>query len=469
MNTALKPNNEELRRIAAEVLLTRRLKRSFIPIDEKREIDSSFITCAEYQLFLDDMRVKDEYYQPYHWAGIRFPKGKAKQPITGIQAHDAIKFCEWLTQKKGVRYRLPEKDEVDGISDHSSEIATWSNDRRLIGLSSEIVAKYRKQVSELSELPLSSSIIDNLIIISPFGFYIYYTVTDALDLDLVRAGVHSLYPALAFRRARRLASILISAPSPSPSRPFGPLPFPPPPLTFPPPPPLHMIIEAFIRDCFNTFKLRNGKIPIPPPPGTSPWYYHDVRSLTSHTAFLQARDHAYSFYLDRASVSSFVGIEQIRDNIKSHNFSEAIELLQKTLETPLPEAHKRQVVVLYDAVRAAQAETFSEWRYRYCQLALRISKYAFTCIGSQPIKSRFWQRWWTIFVLMIYVFFGDQSNKPRWWKRWLQQWTTSELTILSENEKGYILQYYWFFRILQAREEGKLPAWEGIRLVRERG
>ena len=30
------------------------------------------------------------------------------------------------------------------------------------------------------------------------------------------------------------------------------------------------------------------------------------------------------------------------------------------------------------------------------------------------------------------------------------------------------LDLYWYSRIILARVEGKLPAWEGIRLVRER-
>lgn len=44
-------SDDPARRLAAEVQLTRRL-RSLQQIDDRREIDLKFITCAEYQLFL---------------------------------------------------------------------------------------------------------------------------------------------------------------------------------------------------------------------------------------------------------------------------------------------------------------------------------------------------------------------------------------------------------------------------------
>jgi len=69
-------------------------------LDEKREI-SDLITCAEYQLFLDEMKAVGECYQPEHWETHEFPQGEAKKPITGIRGIDADKFCQWLTSKYG--------------------------------------------------------------------------------------------------------------------------------------------------------------------------------------------------------------------------------------------------------------------------------------------------------------------------------------------------------------------------------
>jgi len=35
-------------------------------------------------------------------------------------------------------------------------------------------------------------------------------------------------------------------------------------------------------------------------------------------------------------------------------------------------------------------------------------------------------------------------------------------------DRQAILEVYWWLQIVEAREKGQLPAWEGIRIVRER-
>lgn len=97
-------------------------------IDERREISTDFVTCAEYQLFLDEKYVQSEYRQPDHWDDYLFPKGCALEPILGVRAEDADRFCEWLSQRQGnkFRYRLPMLEEV---SNHPTiverEIGCW--------------------------------------------------------------------------------------------------------------------------------------------------------------------------------------------------------------------------------------------------------------------------------------------------------------------------------------------------------
>lgn len=85
--------------LAANVLLSRRLQK-LLRIDENVEIDMSYITCAEYQLFIDEKLKADEYRQPDHWKSYRFPPGDAQKPITGVRSSDAKEFCEWLTQQQ---------------------------------------------------------------------------------------------------------------------------------------------------------------------------------------------------------------------------------------------------------------------------------------------------------------------------------------------------------------------------------
>jgi hypothetical protein len=84
-------------------------------IDENTYIDDTLVTCAEYQLFIDEMREKGRYYQPDHWTSYEFPKGQAREPILGIRHADAVAFCEWLTWKElsGWGFRLPTPEEAN--------------------------------------------------------------------------------------------------------------------------------------------------------------------------------------------------------------------------------------------------------------------------------------------------------------------------------------------------------------------
>jgi len=83
-------------------------------IDENTYIDDTLVTCAEYQLFIDEMRERGKYYQPDHWASYRFPVGDARKPILGMRLSDTYTFCEWLTQRDIAtwRYRLPFYEEA---------------------------------------------------------------------------------------------------------------------------------------------------------------------------------------------------------------------------------------------------------------------------------------------------------------------------------------------------------------------
>ena len=116
--------------LAANVLLSRRLQ-NLLRIDENVEIDMSYITCAEYQLFIDEKLKAGEYRQPDHWTSYRFPTGDAKKPITGIRASDAEEFCEWLTQQQsalGFKYRLPTLAEVEEYPITEKQVGCWCFD-----------------------------------------------------------------------------------------------------------------------------------------------------------------------------------------------------------------------------------------------------------------------------------------------------------------------------------------------------
>lgn len=134
------------RRLAAEVQLSRRLN-TLQRIDDQRAIDLTYLTCAEYQLFLDDEAAEGNYHQPDHWVDQRFAKGEALKPVKGIRPKDAEAFCRWLTQRQGgnVRYRLPFQDEArqhQARHNNEEKLAGWCRSEtgyELVGLQESYV------------------------------------------------------------------------------------------------------------------------------------------------------------------------------------------------------------------------------------------------------------------------------------------------------------------------------------------
>src|SRR5215212_2214470 len=128
---ALESKNVDESRPAAIARLLHRLHNSFQRIDDEREIDLEYVTCAEYQLFIDDMREQGRYFQPDHWRRFQFPSGFALEPVRGIRPEDAESFCRWLTQRYGsvgMRYRLPTIAEVNDFPASEGMTACWCRD-----------------------------------------------------------------------------------------------------------------------------------------------------------------------------------------------------------------------------------------------------------------------------------------------------------------------------------------------------
>ncbi|MCP4417203.1 MAG: NACHT domain-containing protein, partial [Chloroflexi bacterium] len=105
---SIEDDNPEISRIGAEVLLQLRL-RQLVRLDETTYADSSLVTQAEYQLFLNEMRGSGSYRQPDHWSDLQFTRGDGQTPIVGVRPSDAHAFCNWLTERESGpwRYRLP--------------------------------------------------------------------------------------------------------------------------------------------------------------------------------------------------------------------------------------------------------------------------------------------------------------------------------------------------------------------------
>jgi len=101
-------------------------------IDESTYIDDTLVTCAEYQLFIDEMREQGKYYQPDHWNLIQFPVGQALGPITGVRFNDVKEFCKWLTERESGewKFRLPMPREIElspNIQTEQLPLGYWCN------------------------------------------------------------------------------------------------------------------------------------------------------------------------------------------------------------------------------------------------------------------------------------------------------------------------------------------------------
>ncbi|MEA5508344.1 SUMF1/EgtB/PvdO family nonheme iron enzyme [Crocosphaera sp. UHCC 0190] len=88
LEQGLESPDPKIATLAAEVKLWRRIN-NLLAIDEDLEIDTIYITRAEYQLFVDQWLNSEEH----------FPSGTAKQPITQVSWYNAMRFCAWLSAK----------------------------------------------------------------------------------------------------------------------------------------------------------------------------------------------------------------------------------------------------------------------------------------------------------------------------------------------------------------------------------
>ncbi len=180
------------RRLAAEVRLGRRLK-SLQRVDEQREIDPDFVTCAEYQLFLDDMRERGYYYQPDHWTALHFSMGTSGQPVAGLRYEDARDFCIWLSMRQGgtLRFRLPRPEEARQYSASNTSLSCWCADGEqysLVGLTQRHEGAIRTDIERLPMLSLRPSI--------PLERSLNREVDSVFDHDVIKALNMQLDPAL---------------------------------------------------------------------------------------------------------------------------------------------------------------------------------------------------------------------------------------------------------------------------------
>lgn len=112
------------RRIVAEALLSFRLNR-MMPVDQEVSVADSLITNTEYQLFINQQRVK--HVKPDQWWHYQytFRSGKGHEPAVDLRPADAVAFCHWLTEQdeQGREFRLPYTGEFSPLV---SDVGYWT-------------------------------------------------------------------------------------------------------------------------------------------------------------------------------------------------------------------------------------------------------------------------------------------------------------------------------------------------------
>lgn len=429
---ALESEDDDTRHLAAEVHLNRRLDK-LLAIDEQRAIDLRYVSSAEYQLFLDEMRVGGDYYQPDQWTKFVFNKSEALEPIRGIRYEDAVAFCAWLTQKRGgtVRYRLPRATEA---GDHEAKpgtyeqpLATWCEGGVLVGLSQAGIAELNVKLATLSTLPRpgievqTPSMIGPERIEHPFATNVQLPAKPASDfrsaLNLASGIQSGQITERAFQVARRPAAELARD--------------------------LQRVKELF--QDLGYVKNAEGIFP---------------RKLAIHQILERASKHcldiARMMDTPRAMALAF-GIACERDSIR------VVELAKELGQ--IRELAINRVEKLGDArdcARHLASNVFDSEYWTYLNIILSVLDVSHV---TEWQALRTGQRKYMIRVFED-AYSGAHSANRHLILVAVIVWLSRKDPYSTLHLQQY-LSGHWWMQIFVAREEGRLPAWEGIRIVRE--
>ncbi|MBV9927629.1 MAG: NACHT domain-containing protein [Acidobacteria bacterium] len=416
------------RQLAAEVQLSNRLK-SLHRMSEWDDIDLQYLTCAEYQLFLDEMRSQDKHHQPDHWTQASFPSGRASEPVTGVRAEDARAFCLWLTQRQGgsTRYRLPRPEEASQFPAQTPELGSWCVDDdgsafSIVGLTDACRNTIRQHLSSLSTLPLPPVVesfigLSNVPVLS-FGGKIFQVVVLYLGRQLDKAtAVDSIFEGAMDRTlgnahgddggacravARGLAQQLIRSIDLARAR-------------------TPRLDRSLNRDRAGVIAFETER----------------ARAFSEASAFAQNIHNSKSSDSIVGYADEILNSILALGDISSHYYQMAsVPPPIDSKEVLLQRAH-----LIRDIAAAVAAKVKIDRRRAQRQYVARILEYAYS--GYQE---KFYQ--FSPSVQPAAPAFP--TRKP-----------VRELTVEE------VLEIFWWITIVVAREEGRLPAWDGIRIVRE--
>jgi formylglycine-generating enzyme required for sulfatase activity len=82
------------------------------------------VTNAQYAAFVRATK----HEAPKHWEKGRIPSGRGNHPVVYVSWHDAVAFCEWLSQETGRNFRLPTEAKWEKAARGTdSRIYPWGN------------------------------------------------------------------------------------------------------------------------------------------------------------------------------------------------------------------------------------------------------------------------------------------------------------------------------------------------------
>jgi hypothetical protein len=463
------------RRLAAEVRLSRRMK-SLQHIDKEREIDTNFLTCAEYQLFLDDMRAQEKFFQPDHWTSLTFAAGQADCPISGVRTDDAVAFCDWLTKRQGGgrRYRLPSPDEARRYEAKTTELAAWCRDGDKFKLT-----KFRDHELVSVELRCKSELL-KLRRFAAFDRVRVRSLTRVMNLPAILHAIQQFVDeakkkAKAKAEAEAEASVNAKAETNAEAKDAANAP-----THYPKPTRgdtsdpnyarardlAHALTRALDRalDRASARSLaRQAGVEL----GVELDRALDL-ALSLALSLSLARNleltghieltHEFACYLAKG-LASTLKQESIIEHIEQNNLPEARcmaeDLLTKLGTKRRPDqsllitqgaVEARLTQLLNDILAAATAQTELDLRQTQRKYAMHMLEYAY--VGIRVRQSH---------------------NHVAWWQRLLHIHKEDEAETKPEQERLEmdVSELYWWLQVIMAREDGNLSAWEGIRIVRE--
>jgi hypothetical protein len=409
----LESDDPARRRLAAEVKLARRL-RNLHRIDDRREIDLDFITCAEYQLFLDDMREQGVHLQPDHWNSFKFAPGDALKPVTGVRMGDALWFCDWLTKRSDSNpYRLLHLDEARDHPSATPGIATWCYPSTLQGIPREVVRSVQQKLGAPAFVPLNP--IESLSEIEK-----RFDVADSTSEE-ENATQLGLTRAMAFAAFKSLGDkiVLDSGVEVPVSR--------------------NRIMKA--RD-FAIGRVRavvaaralDRAMPLS-------WDAAFATSLAKAITLLNKynRDRDRERYFDKEYYFNLDG-DPVVSALNRKEYSQALRTARDSWHDFKPPISWLKILLI-KTLAAAEAET--------------------------PLAALQAQRKY-VALMLEYACSGFRESRKARLNMFIAPLSRSSKKLIGEKLlRARFEELYWWLRIVIARADGDLPAWEGIRVVRE--